>query len=402
MPNTPIKDHIVTHQVSFGCDPEFFFEKKGKIIGSEKIIDIKDGLRGNNMQGTSKFIVDGVQAELNPAPSTCRQVLGSEIGKCFATLYEKIKDDPTLSVNFSPAIKITKKELDSLADSSKVFGCMPSKNSDKKSENAVKLKDPATYKYRSAGGHIHLGFIKTNIQNKSAVECVMREPERIVQIMDIIVGNTCVLLDRDPGNIERRKLYGRAGEYRTPPYGVEYRTLSNFWLRSYQLMSFVMNLSRFSVSIIANSMPGKDFEKELLSLVNMKKIRQAINKNNYKLALENFEAIKPFLERISPEGQNFPFTTNHMKDFEFFINQGINHWFKEEPIQHWINHTKYGGDGWENFLVRTVRPARLISEKIVEIPNPNLSSREKITITENPTNQQYQNPNLSTTAPITA
>ena len=359
----PLTEKIQAFTVTFGCDPEFFFEKKGHIIGSEKIISIEKGLpvkldtkkNGSCSSNTaaSKFIVDGVQAEINPKPDTCRARLGNEISACFRTLYETIKSDPELSVNFLPTVKITKDELMSLNEKSRVFGCSPSKNSDKKSQNVVALRDPAKYKYRSAGGHIHLGSDSYGGNVKAA----MREPARLVQIMDIIVGNTCVLIDRDPGNIERRKVYGRAGEYRTPSYGVEYRTLSNFWLRSYPLMSFVMNLSRLSVNILASSMPGRDFEAELLSMVDMRNIRKAINTNDFKLAWSNFQAIKPFIVRTMMEnGDNFPLTVNNLPAFEFFVSKGIDFWFKEDPIEHWMKIPEGHTCGWENFLKNIVTP----------------------------------------------
>ena len=52
--------------VTLGCDPEFFFSKNGAIVGSEKVLD-KNGFVVN---GSSKFVIDGVQAELNPIPNT--------------------------------------------------------------------------------------------------------------------------------------------------------------------------------------------------------------------------------------------------------------------------------------------------------------------------------------------
>ncbi|MFA5695835.1 MAG: hypothetical protein WC917_00015 [Bacilli bacterium] len=361
----PITEKVQTYTVTFGCDPEFFFEKNGQIIGSEKIIDINKGLivqkdtnrtvNGSTTPGQSKFIVDGVQAEINPKPDTCRARLGNEISQCFRTLYKKMQEDKDLKVNFLPTVKINKKELMSLDAKSRVFGCSPSKNIDKKSQNIVSLRDPAKYKYRSAGGHIHIG--SGDNYGNNAVTTIMKEPERLVAIMDIIVGNTCVLIDRDPGNKERRKVYGRAGEYRTPKYGIEYRTLSNFWLRSYPLMSFVMNLSRLSVNILASSMPGRDFERELLETVDIKKVRKAINTNNFDLAWANFQKIKPFLVRTMQEnGDNFPLTINNIGAFEFFVAKGLDFWFKENPIEHWMKIPEGHTCGWENFLKNIVTP----------------------------------------------
>ena len=52
---------------------------------------------------------------------------------------------------------------------------------------------------------------------------------------DILLGLPSVLLDPD----ERRKqLYGKAGAMRFKKYGAEYRTLSNFWLFSDDLIEW--------------------------------------------------------------------------------------------------------------------------------------------------------------------
>lgn len=346
----PITEKIIINSIQMGCDPEFFFQKNGQIIGSEKVISLKTGLKINN--SNSKFIVDGVQAELNPIPNICRALLGNEISKCFKELYQKIQTDKELSVNFDQLITISKKELMSLDEKSRKFNCTPSRNTDPKLNNSIKIKDATKYKYRSAGGHIHIGTIGCSNQIKT----IMKEPERLIQIMDIIVGNTCVLIDRDPGNIERRKNYGRAGEFRTPPHGIEYRTLSNFWLRSYPLMSFVMSLSRFAVNILANTMPGKDYEKELLSLIDIKQIKKAINTNDFNMAWNNFQKIKPFIARTTTEGEKYPLTEGNLKKFEFFVSKGIKFWFKEDPLLHWIKIPEGHNAGWETFIRDKVSP----------------------------------------------
>lgn len=355
--------------IQFGCDPEFFFEKAGKIVGSEKIIDINKGIEispnegGNRSvgKGQSKFIVDGVQAELNPRPDTCRARLGNEISTCFRVLAKQIKADPSLSINFAPTVKITSEELDSLDEKSKTFGCMPSKNARETGKSAVKLRDPKIYKYRSAGGHIHISPCNDYGDEKTR-QAIFQEPERLVTIMDIIVGNTCVLLDRDPSNKERRKVYGRAGEYRTPSHGLEYRTLSNFWLRAYPLMSFVMALTRLAVSIRANSINSNiDYEKELLNLVNLKQIQKAINNNDFDLAKKNFKKIKEYIEDYV--GADFPLNREFLPMFNLVVKKGLDFFFKEDPLKHWINLPEGHECGWETFLYDKVKPLMLQKQK---------------------------------------
>ena len=356
-----IEKPVVGFSVKLGCDPEFFFKQNGQVIGSEKVIDIKNGLPMTNR--VSKFIVDGVQAELNPAPNSCRANLANEISYCFKVLRDKLKaDHGDISASFAPVEEISREELESLDTSSRVFGCAPSMNTNPESRGSATLVDPSEYRYRSAGGHIHLGRLLP-ADGYYGTNAALDNPEALIPIMDVLVGNTCVLIDRDPGNIERRKVYGRAGEYRTPAHGVEYRTLSNFWLRAYPLMSLVMSLARFSSDIVSNP---PEYAETLLSLVNMEDIHKAINENDFDLAMANYQKVKPFiLAAAQTLGDRHPITKNNVDDFEYFVKLGIDHWFTRDPIEHWTNLPECHTGGWEHFLVYTVRPQRRLAVEAV-------------------------------------
>ena len=344
--------------ISFGADPEFFFTKGKEVIGSEKILkgDIEARDEYNTPYG--KVIIDGVQAELNPAPSSCREAFATNLSQCFREVANLTKKDKNLNVSFTQVVTVGKKEFDSLSDDSKKFGCAESQNVyNKKSSITV---DPNVYRKRSAGGHIHMGA-----NAGSPLRKVLETTDVLIPIMDLIVGNTCVLIDRNPDNKERRKNYGRAGEFRVQPHGMEYRTLSNFWLQSYQLMSFVMGLSRLAVSIVADSNTDsygrgdktEDFAKNLLKLVDRKKVEEAINNNNFVLAYSNFIKIQKYLfDIVGTNTNNFPLNSENVDDFKYFIKKGVNHWFKQDPLEHWLRPPI--GNGWENFLHTTVHQKR--------------------------------------------
>lgn len=353
-----------------GCDPEFFFSKKGEVFGAEKVIP-PDGIvyepgtckweAGNpkrdgdytSLQSVkSKIIIDGVQAELNPRPNTCRANLGNEISACFRKIYSDLKMKNSFDIDFSPVIEVSKKEMDSLSEKSKQFGCAPSKNI-YNTPSKIKV-NPAEYRYRSAGGHIHLSGNDTS--SKSAIS----HPERLVPMLDIVLGNTCVLLDRNEMMKERRKIYGRAGEYRLPAHGLEYRTLSNFWLLSYPLMSFVMGLSKLSVSIIGQSETDYNYEEAILSVINKDNITEAINENNFELAEENFEKLEPVILDITTTDN--PINSYNIKQFKYFVKKGIHYWFKDPSLEHWMKLPEGHGNGWESFLDRKVE-SDLIKEK---------------------------------------
>ena len=360
-----------------GCDPEFFFANAdGTIVGSEKIMET--GHIGE--KNGSKCVIDGVQAELNPLPSTCREGLASQISYCFKNLKAHFDAKKiNVAVKVDPLVDITRDELNSLSDKSKVFGCAPSVNIYEGGESKIKV-DPKKYLKRSAGGHIHLGnaldgWLKppyTEEQHKITYASTINVarhlkrtlseiPEITIPILDIVVGNTCVLLDRFEGNKERRANYGRVGEYRVKPYGLEYRSLSNFWLRSYPLMSFVMGLSRYAIHLVDQSTPDNDYVKALFEAVDRKNIVKAVNENDFDLAYANFKKIEPILLDAAGSGdypdRYYPIKRSTIHLFHHFIKRinrkGLNYWFPEEPLAHWcVEYRKQGG--WEVFATGVI------------------------------------------------
>jgi len=350
-------------QMSLGCDPEFFFKRNGKVCGAEKVLP-ENGLVSKDSYDTSgKFIIDGVQAELNPEPNTCRANLGNEIGRCFRTLMNKIKEDPSLSVDFSQMATLTKKELNSLSEKAKTFGCAPSHNTYTKKESSIKL-DGTKALSRAAGGHIHIGKFNNKYDTSKIytdVNWALETPERMVPLLDILVGNTCVLVDKSPDGIKRRKHYGRAGDYRTPKHGLEYRTLSNFWLQAYPLMSLVMGLTRTAVLILANSRDNDAIEKSIVSQVKPLHIKKAINNCDFDLAYKNFKKIEDPLIEVVGGGYSYPLNENTINEFHHFITQPLGYWFKHDPVKHWASLPDGHSCGWETFAMKQVREDMKIS-----------------------------------------
>lgn len=334
------------HRNTIGSDPEFFYMKDGKVLSSELVLP-KDGL----LSSGGKITIDGVQAEINPTTETCRELHANQIARCLHKVYRELPKGVTVS--FDPLVPIELPVLDKLSEKAKHFGCTPSYNV-YDNDNKMSIADSSKYPFRPAGGHIHLGGSESKDYKK-----LYKDLKTLIPMLDIIVGNTCVLIDRHEGNKERRMCYGRAGEFRTPKHGVEYRTLSNFWLKSYPLMSFVFALSRMAMDIIHFSTKENNFVKEIMDAVDIKDIRKAINNNDFDLALKNFSKIKPILE--SRMNSEHPLNVGNMKEFLYFVGKvntkGLEYWFPTDPIKYWYGVIENGirGDGWERFLVNKVR-----------------------------------------------
>jgi hypothetical protein len=302
----------------FGTDPEAFLSKNGAIVGSEKLIPEK-GIRTY----AGKVVRDGVQFELNPVSSNSIQELGSNIGHLLqhvAKRANKLK----LSLNFDGLVEVSRKELDSLSPGSRVLGCMPSYNVYEERPITV---NPVLYRKRSAGGHIHNGIRHP---------LLMQERRRMVPYYDIFVGTGTVLLDRDPGAVERRENYGRAGECRFPDHGLEYRTTSNFWLRNYALMSFTFGMAAIAYEVAFQCLGGNNaLQNSLQKAVNIKRIVQAIDDNDFDLALRNFKKLVPFLKRNLPAA-GYPLNPKNLDNFIGFAQdvnaRSIEEYFPTEDI----------------------------------------------------------------------
>ena len=351
--------------MSLGCDPEFFITREGQVIGSEKVLNEKPLVLNN-----SKVVMDGVQVELNPPPNTCRANLINAIKSAMIVLNDHLKKTGC-SASFETSITLSKKELESLSAASRRFGCEPSFSTDPKAKSVGLVKNQENIKSRCAGGHIHFGTYHAYKMGKDYGP-IAYDPSVIV-LLDVLLGNTCVLLDRDEGNKKRRKTYGRAGEYRLPPHGIEYRTLSNFWLRSIPLTSLVFGLARQVVSIWLNDrMFGTNHANEIVAMVDLKKVQKAINSNNLNLAWENWNKVKDKFFNLFPTSggdyqgnSEMPLSKERENEFYFLIKEGIDKfWPKDRDIiGEWVKAPEAHEIGWKPFCEGELRTAMNAEKK---------------------------------------
>lgn len=326
---------------SFGSDPEIFFAKNGSIIGAEKVIP-ENGLVKTHAYTNHRVVLDGVQAELHPMVASVVSQHAMSIAHCFDAISTKLskmtKDG--IQVSFAQVVQVDAAELATLSDAARILGCMPSFNFYK----ARPIRVKADFPMRSAAGHIHLGLsapiYKTWDPNP------MDYRKALVPLLDILVGNTGVMLDRDPLARERRKLYGHAGEFRLPDHGLEYRTPSNFWLKGgYGIMELIFGLASTAVAILTTSLneaeKGNDPESELAKLVDLKTFQSAIERNDAKLAWKNWQSIRPFMAAHVPENKGFPIHTGNLDKIDKFLDiagqDKLTPFLPPDPVSHWVN-----------------------------------------------------------------
>lgn len=339
--------------VYIGCDPEFFFRKKGKIIGAEKVL-------GEKPKKGALIKCDGVQVEINPPAHTCRQAGGKRIKEILTAMNVKLRGTGVVA-SLDRAVRVSKNELNSLSFASRILGCKPSLKAFLGLSKTNELKvNPHTYTIRSGGGHIHLGRYNSDTYPEYRCTKIALKPKnhiRTVTMLDIVCGNTSVLLDRDPENIRRRRVYGRAGEYRKTSYGLEYRVLSNYWLQHPTLHSFAFGMARLAVCIVGSSTKENDYEKAILDRVDIKKVVKAINTNDFDLALENYNAIKDILAEITENDGFYSITPANKDKFVKFVKDveknGIDKYFGGHFVDNWLseaNNPFRGEVGFNGFL----------------------------------------------------
>jgi hypothetical protein len=193
-----------------GADPEVFLQdENGKHISVIGMIgaDKWNPLQMYNLPKGFTLQEDNVALEYGIPPAASAE----EFVKHITLVMEKSKEFLAKGINFSKLSCTIFPEDQMDHPLAYVFGCEPDYCAWTGKENK-KPKPPHKF-MRSAGGHIHVET--TN------------EPFDVVKKMDFFLSVPAVLMDEGE---ERKKLYGKAGACRVKPYGVEYRSLSNFWI----------------------------------------------------------------------------------------------------------------------------------------------------------------------------
>lgn len=236
-----------------GADPELFLHDGKKFISA---IDKIGGTKYEPLRLLGGFALqeDNVAVEYNipPVDTAEKFVWANEL------MLNEINERAD-KLNLKSVIQ-SSAEFDNveLSDArAQVFGCDPDYDAWELEPNPK--PEAANKNLRSAGGHIH--FSMNGLNNKEKVG--------LVRVADWLIGVPLAFLDKES---ERRVLYGRAGACRFKPYGVEYRTPSNVWLSSNDLMYTVAN-------ICINITSDKKRLIELIKAANIREeqIKKAIN-----------------------------------------------------------------------------------------------------------------------------
>lgn len=254
------------YDITLGSDPEFFIRdiktqeivsSIGVIPGTKKEPFLIDNLGHSLMR-------DNVAGEFTTIPTNTRQAFIKEHMFMRAFL-KQFLSEKGLEYSFTASEEFTGEQLDN--DEARTLGCDPSLNMWTNEEN---IPPDAGAMYRSAAGHIHIGY------NSPTTELSIE----LMRCFDLFVTLPSLFMDNNAKSTRRRNLYGKAGEARLQKHGLEARTLSNFWLESEALIGWVYDQTERAI----NYMNSANFEDLSLETETGKNIVEAINTNNLDLA----------------------------------------------------------------------------------------------------------------------
>lgn len=247
--------------IMLGCDPEaFLVDVHGQLKSSIGLIGGSKEMPRPLFSLGDGFAVqeDNVALEFNIPPAEGRSQYIERIQRTLNFLTSMVKEGSGLTISQLSAASFPESELQDPA--ALVFGCDPDYNAWTLDVNPKPSAEDKNL--RSCGGHVHVGYDVSNGPS----------PTEVVRMMDLHLGVPSVLMDK--GDL-RKNLYGKAGAHRLKPYGVEYRTLSNFWIFSEKTIGWVWDNTARSIDAADKySLTGEDSEL----------VQRAINTNDRGLA----------------------------------------------------------------------------------------------------------------------
>ena len=219
------------HKITIGCDPEVFVRNpnSGSFVSAHGLIK---GTKDSPFRVFNGAVqVDGMALEFNTDPAETVSAFIHNVTSVYGQLGNMVSG---YNLIIEPVAVFPKEHFDACPDEAKAMGCDP--DFDAWTEEANTRPDNVGT-MRTAAGHIHIGWGEFDPYDMKHFESCCA----IARHLDYYLGVNSLLWD---GNDERRSLYGKAGAFRPKPYGIEYRVLSNAWLRDPRLMGWCFTAAK--------------------------------------------------------------------------------------------------------------------------------------------------------------
>lgn len=221
-------------QILIGCDPEVFVKQGGLFKSAFGLI--KGDKKNPQKVPYGAVQVDGMALEFNIDPADTEKQFCINVQEVFNYMKKMV---PDYEVVATPVAHFDKEYMAIQPEAALELGCDPDFNA---WDNGMPNPRPdGNRPMRTASGHVHIGWTSDeNIEDENH----RYRANLIVKNLDFTLGLASLEYDTE---VERREMYGKAGACRYKSYGVEYRTLSNAWLRSEKLMAWVFRAAKAGV-----------------------------------------------------------------------------------------------------------------------------------------------------------
>lgn len=225
---------MLIENVIRGADPELFLQVVETGVPRTSI-GLIGGTKHEPRQLGDGFALqeDNVTVEFNIPPVDNKELFVKHTHFMLSVINHEVAEKG-LQILISPSCEFTFEDLDN--PQAQELGCEPDYNAWTMKRNP-RPRAPALM--RSAGGHLHIGYDNPS-EEVSTV---------IIRAHDLFCSVPALLYDKDK---ERRSIYGKAGACRYKKYGVEYRTPSNFWLKTKELTEWFYVQSEKAINFINN------------------------------------------------------------------------------------------------------------------------------------------------------
>lgn len=227
----------MTVKILIGADPELFVKdiSTGKYVSSHTFAP---GTKKNPLRvDRGALQLDGTAFEFNIDPAETKTEFVSNIAKVKGEMEKVVRQSfpghNGITLVADPVADYDAEYFSSIPGEALELGCEPDYNAYTQGPNPV---PEVRSMFRTGSGHIHIGWTNKMdpFEDGHFQTCC-----EVVQQLDWYLGLPSLLWDSE--GKRRRELYGKAGAFRPKSYGVEYRVLSNTWLRDERLIEFVFD-----------------------------------------------------------------------------------------------------------------------------------------------------------------
>jgi len=248
-------------KILIGCDPEVFVKQQGVFKSAFALI--KGDKQNPHKVRNGAVQVDGMALEFNIDPAATEDEFCFNVQDVFDQMKKMV---PKYEIAITPVADFDPSYLKTQPEKALELGCDPDYNAWTGVDNP---RPDGERSFRTASGHVHIGWTAgVDIYDPGH----RNDCNLVARNLDFWLGLASLEYDKDT---KRREMYGKAGAVRYKPYGVEYRTLSNAWLKSETLMRWVYRNTIKGVEQVMNGVNLFDKYGDIQDIINTSDVKSA-------------------------------------------------------------------------------------------------------------------------------